>query len=123
MKTKIEEIAYGIYAYCTLAMDYDAMGLIFKESSFISAIKNDKAKIESFTEDEFIVLKEALQDEVLSLYESNKQILTKLEASDKPEAIKHIFSCSATEEMAEAEKFLKYIDEELSYEYFKKIVE
>jgi len=117
----IEEIADGIYAYCVYAMDYDMMGLVFNESSLLSAIKNKKSDLKGLSEEEFIILKEILKTKVSVLYERNKAIIE--QEMVEGDVVKKMERDAALTEMDQAEKFIDYLTNELDYDYVKKIVE
>ena len=117
----IEEIADGIYAYCVYAMDYDMMGLVFDESSLLSAIKNKKSELQELSEEEYVTLNETLKTKVSSLYERNKAIVE--QEVVEGDVVKNMERDDALAEMTEAEDFMNYLSDELDYDYVKKIVE
>ena len=120
MKNK-EEIADGIYTYCVYAMDYDMMGLVFDASSLLSAIKNKKSDLQELSEEEYVTLTEVLKTKVSVLYERNKAIVAQEVAEG--DVVKKMERDDALAEMTQTENFMKYLSNELDYDYVKKIVE
>ncbi len=117
---KINEIADKIYTYCIYAMDYDLMGLTFDESSLLAAFKNNKDDLVTYSKSEYILLVNTLRASVLKMYDENKLICE--QTIDADDIIKQMSKRNAQSEMEESAKFIDYLNQELDYTYFKKIV-
>ena len=117
----LQKTADSIYAYCIMAMDYDMMGLRFNESSLLSAFTESRYNLQRLTEAEFSTLKRLLETKVLELYERNKVIADQEVSEDA--VVKKMRQDDAKQEMAEAEKFLNYLNNKLTFDIVKSMVE